>query len=1035
MLASNYVKHGGIVETMKVVDYDPSYAREVAEMWNRSSSGWMGRDFNSSEEKVLEDEAKDSYHNLYLAVSNEQVLGYAKLSKYAEEKDVAYIDLLSVDPMYHGKGIGRMLVQKCVLRAAELGYQRLDLFTWAGNTKAVPLYKKCGFFWEKMESQATHLMNFLPSLLNNPLIKPYFNFFHWYDDNARMLETQPDGRLQDGFQLYDYKWEKEGKTLEISFERSGRGIVAIKTPDFAITTCIDHAKPVFGANYQISYHIQNFASKPMDIKLQGSDDGIIAYNCSHHQVLGAEAGFVGSYMINPLSQELTEWETCPGVRTTLSIEGKEIELKTGLLVQYPLSVSLRVANSIIFPNRQETMYLNMENHFKVACSYHIYFPEDDKVHLLNRHFDVCLNAGERAHLELEFIANGACLFNPKLHITAMPDDGSELEFTVDSRAQIFAANGMDGKETPELIQLINGYCYLYYSKTGSKNWGGYGSIYGNSFRFSPPQIGMPYSEEFDNELPFETSIEQLGSVMQLSLKFRSRDNDDLEFGYIYKLYPTGMMEAYIKIYKLPETGKSYHAMLKLMMNEQKLCYECNGKLVQAENDVPGASLSDFARSSLTGNWLFSQSDDSYQALIWNPEFPATIGKYWLCWELDLHKVNQLENKELLFARMFLDVFRNPYQVRNAALGFRKATEPILPVLELKVNNGNPILGASYPVEFWDKRDAKLKGSFSLLTGSIEQPNIVLVDDDNAHAAHWQVQDKGDSPMELICCQAELSNYNVSRSMLCLRSKGKVTTSESEGKLYIDNGKISIATPLQTAAPALCSLQYEGCEFLDSGYPDFAAKSFFNPFLGGIYTVPGQLNKAALLAESHYSESISLHDQYGNLWQGLAITTEIKEFEPLKGIKYRQCYVMHPNVPVLVLLCEIIQNNGWREFVHFKNILWLRHDDNQNDAELTISRNGDKKLIIKAGAEQISDGEYLKHIAYKHKECDAYLQVCHLNKHQHHYYADGTVLNINFTSYSQILEPGRQWLQAQFLILSPELYEPDSLMAITNLRFS
>ncbi|MBP8705741.1 MAG: GNAT family N-acetyltransferase, partial [Candidatus Cloacimonas sp.] len=145
-----------------IVEYHPSYAKAIAEMWNNSSEGWNGRVFNSTEEKVLQQESGTQYLNLYLAVENEKVIGYAKLTRYVEEKGVAYIEMLSVLPSYHGKGIGKELVQKCVLRAAELGYERIDLFTWSANLKAVPLYKKCGFFWERMETQVTHLMNFLP---------------------------------------------------------------------------------------------------------------------------------------------------------------------------------------------------------------------------------------------------------------------------------------------------------------------------------------------------------------------------------------------------------------------------------------------------------------------------------------------------------------------------------------------------------------------------------------------------------------------------------------------------------------------------------------------------------------------------------------------------------------------------------------------------------------------------------------------------------------------------------------------------------
>ena len=124
---------------VEYTEYEPRFAKAVAAMWNRSSEGWNGRIWNSSEARVLQKERDSAYLNLWLALAGEEVIGYVKLSKYSLEEGVAYVELISVDPAWHGKGIGKALMRKCVERSAELGYQRLDLFTWPGNTRAVPL--------------------------------------------------------------------------------------------------------------------------------------------------------------------------------------------------------------------------------------------------------------------------------------------------------------------------------------------------------------------------------------------------------------------------------------------------------------------------------------------------------------------------------------------------------------------------------------------------------------------------------------------------------------------------------------------------------------------------------------------------------------------------------------------------------------------------------------------------------------------------------------------------------------------------------
>jgi hypothetical protein len=134
-----------------------------------------------------------------------------------------YVELLNVRPDYHGRKIGKMLVLQAVQKTIELGWPRIDLFTWPGNVKAVPLYKKCGFFWAKRED-STHLLNFIPTVLQTEVLQDYFKDIDWYEDSARTIEVKPDGRKENNFNYFEYLWEKAGRQLRVEFEQTGRGI-------------------------------------------------------------------------------------------------------------------------------------------------------------------------------------------------------------------------------------------------------------------------------------------------------------------------------------------------------------------------------------------------------------------------------------------------------------------------------------------------------------------------------------------------------------------------------------------------------------------------------------------------------------------------------------------------------------------------------------------------------------------------------------------------------------------------------------------
>lgn len=1022
------------MEKIRIVEYQAQYAKSIAEMWNRSADGWMGRSFNSSEAKVLEEEGKGSYLNLYLAVVDDEVLGYARLAMYPEEAGVSYIAMLSVIPEHHGKGIGRMLVQKCVLRAAELGYERIDLFTWAGNTKAVPLYKKCGFFWEKMETQATHLMNFLPGLLNSELLKPWFACFDWYADRKCEVKVEPDGRQENGFDYYDYLWEKNGRQLAISFERCGRGIVSLSTPEYTIKSIIQQAKPVFGDHYKIQYTFENHSSPALEIKLQGQDDGVIKFDSQQSITLQSQAHCEAEYYIEPISREFSEWECSPVVKTLLTLSGKKLELRTGLRVKYPLSINLRMLNSLVFPGRQDAMYVNVQNHYPFACTYRIELPDDDKIHILNPRHELCLQSNERACVQVQFIAQGAAVFNPLIKVTALRDNGKQTDFTVDCYTSIFCHTSRDARNMQEHVLMINGLISAYYSKLTNKNYFSVSSLYGANAYLYPPMIGNPYSEEFETESPDSIELSTPGEMQQLSVTFSSKAHPGVRFALIYRIFASNVAEIAIRVLSLPEGGESKFLRLMTRISGQGLSFEHRGELVTFEPELADAGFGDFQKDDITGNWLFTKDDDACTALIWNAAYPARLGSYCPYWEIDLAELSRSDLPELQFARMYFDVFRNPFQVRNAAQGMRQPVQPIHPLLELVINEGNPIVGERLSVRLRDRMDRGLGGTFQLTgpTGNDLADPIHCVAEDKQRELTWEIATPGEAATLLVKGEMLLAQFQRGQSFF--RSGGELTCVLADGIMSVNNGVIRIASPDSPKLPGLISLQYQGQELLDSGYPDYPPKSWLNPYQGGIYACPMQLRASQLIRETHHVEQITLHDQFANIWSGIAIQTEITEYEPLKGLIYRQCYVLHPGVPVLAIAVEIIKNNGWAQYIAFSFTNHLQREKDAADVQYFLRSEEGKQLVFTSGNEQFGINNYYKNVAAHIKGLDAYLQTCHLHRYQHNIFMDKVIAKDSFTSYNDIRIPGRQWLQPQFLLITPEVVPEEYLSQLVNLHF-
>jgi len=84
----------------------------------------------------------------WVAELDDQVVGSVFLMK-ADDPHVAKLRLLYVDPAARGLGIGSRLVQMCIERARELGYNTLELWTNDVLVSARKIYQAAGFTLQK----------------------------------------------------------------------------------------------------------------------------------------------------------------------------------------------------------------------------------------------------------------------------------------------------------------------------------------------------------------------------------------------------------------------------------------------------------------------------------------------------------------------------------------------------------------------------------------------------------------------------------------------------------------------------------------------------------------------------------------------------------------------------------------------------------------------------------------------------------------------------------------------------------------------
>jgi len=232
----------GVIRELRESDL-PSLTR----MWNESDSVWPGG-FTSGMALTVERTEQWIGGTTYLAplvaVVDDRVVGFCGLTAMPDERDVAYISVLGVHPEALSQGYGRDLIRLSIKLSTELGFRRLDLDTWSANVRAIPFYKRTGFYW--VPNTSVHMQNFLPLLLRHPLVQRFLGEEDWYPCLRPQITLEEDAYLQGCLPAFPYVFERDGARLCLMLEVGTGGILAYEDAQVRIDTTLAQPRFVVG---------------------------------------------------------------------------------------------------------------------------------------------------------------------------------------------------------------------------------------------------------------------------------------------------------------------------------------------------------------------------------------------------------------------------------------------------------------------------------------------------------------------------------------------------------------------------------------------------------------------------------------------------------------------------------------------------------------------------------------------------------------------------------------------------------------------
>ncbi len=900
---------------IRIIEYDPLYAKGLAEMWNKSGSSWGGDNTTMTEEQTLAKKDVSPNLNMYLALDGEQVVGFCSLSEYREDEGSLYIPLLNVIPEYHGKKIGKALVLQVLERTIELGWPRLDLYTWPGNTKAVPLYKKCGFFWER-RNDSTHLMNFIPTVLQTEAVAEFFRKVDWYQDSKREIKIQPDALEVNDFECYEYLWEKNGSRLRMEFERRSRGLRLIETDDYLVSAIMPKQKLVFGRSYKIIYQVVNKTADPLHIVIKGLDDKNIKFDFDLAIDVQDQQMIEGEFTLGEIKAEYSKWRTHPAVSADVYINGQHALFRLGVIPQFPAKLSL-VSPTNLFPkNRQGVVYLDIENNFDEMAKFNFTLPSTDWLSFNQSEFVISMQSGEKRSIPVAYILEDFSFYSEEISIEVTLASGEIVEFVKELNTPFPGNTGMVGGETEKSWVIYNGgqQVSLYKNNnirsfTTINQWE---STVDYIF-LNYPQFGKPYSLEFSKTTPKKVEYVTEDDAMVLRATYCSKDFEGLELVYVTRLFASGIVENYYEIHNnSDQISDEVYLKEVFRFDFSRGILPFNGELLEIV-DTFCAEPPAWGHGEFTENWLFSYGHSISRGIWWSPEYKVMVGEYPFEIELcfgQLPAKSTIKTKPISFA---IGTFRTLEEFRNFVRGSDSTDYlPVKDVFTLEVNGNNPFVQESFEVKAIERRNFYFEGQLTLNSESnaFEPQVLTYTAAQKKKEAEFAVK-LSEVESDVITLDADMELFGLTRQTMVFKMeseqiKTEIGAEEGLKVLIADNGKLRIK-----AAPefshALFSLTHNGHEWFESSFPKAGPRSWFNPWVGGLALGGRGLSESMILQEKITGEFVEREDIFDNKWTGIKTKIQIDKNEEFRGLEIEQSFLMMPGVPILACQIELISN--------------------------------------------------------------------------------------------------------------------------------
>jgi ribosomal protein S18 acetylase RimI-like enzyme len=329
-------------------------------------------------EKDLKDYDMTSFFVINAPDDSEKIVGTCFVGETYNINNGYFVLILGVDPSYQGQGLGKALLLHTTEFAISKTANLVRLDTWAGNLKAMPLYKRQGYKWRPNTSCT--MENFIPQIITNPFIRKVFPSLSksWYKSFKPNITQDPDTEKEGEMLIYEYKFqENTSKSLTVWIDRTiGRicGFHLINADyDLLIKATTPNSKAYIGFDsFPTTLKIRNNSKQDLNLrigyeissKIEIQNDLSNTANIIISQNSSSKLEVIGKFMED--TEELDtiihpETLTEEGITFNIEIDETTFDLIVGKIPVVTIKASLTPINYHTIPSHTFDLPFSLEN--------------------------------------------------------------------------------------------------------------------------------------------------------------------------------------------------------------------------------------------------------------------------------------------------------------------------------------------------------------------------------------------------------------------------------------------------------------------------------------------------------------------------------------------------------------------------------------------------------------------------------------------------------------------------------------------------